>query len=264
MSDVSQGPGSAPLGSIRWNKEQWDDPDRWYDNGDNWTFHADACGQPYAKWKQSLIDTFLEPYLGPEVDVIEIGPGHGRWTEFIVGRSHSLTLIDLSVSCIDVCRARFLCYPEASFIANDGRSLPVADASVDLIWSFGSFVHIDPQDIDAYLAEFRRVLRPGGRFVIHHAGWSEWSRRLVPITGQAGKLGRVLQRRLAEGCWRSATLRVAMSSKRFASMAADHGLCIDEQIQTWGTHNEFGLAFKDVITLGSLRQNRSDAKRRQP
>jgi hypothetical protein len=48
-----------------------------------------------------------------------------------------------------------------------------------------------------------------------------------------------------------------MSPKLFTSMAEKHDLCVDEQIRTWGDGNEFGLAFGDVISLGSRRQVRS-------
>lgn len=230
----------SSLGSLRWNRQRWDNPEEWELYGDNWTFHAEFCNQPYDTWKQAVVDTFLNPFLGADVDVLEIAPGHGRWTEFIVGRSQSLTLVDLNESCIDVCRQRFGSHPEISFITNDGRSLPVADASMDLIWSFGSFVHIDPQDVEAYLAEFRRVLRPGGRFVVHHAGWPEWSCPLIA-------------RHIAKGEWRPFGGRVPMSAEGFASIATHHDLSVDEQVRTWGEVNEFGLAFNDVVTIGSLR-----------
>jgi SAM-dependent methyltransferase len=243
----------APLGSIAWNEKTFGNPEEWALNGDKWTFHAEFSGQPYEKWKQSLVIRFLDPYLGPDVDVLEVAPGYGRWTEFMVGHSRSLVLVDLVANSIDVCRERFGSHPEVSFIANDGRSLPVASESVDLIWSFGGFVHIDPKDVDSYLAEIRRVLRPGGRYVIHHSGWPEWSRRLVPVTRHLGRPGRILQRRLARSVGGTATWRVAMSPKLFASMAAKHDLCVDEQIRVWGEENEFGLAFGDMISLGSRR-----------
>jgi ubiquinone/menaquinone biosynthesis C-methylase UbiE len=43
-----------------------------------------------------------------------------------------------------------------------------APGSVDVIWSFDVFVHINLADIATYLDEFVRVLRPGGRAIIQH------------------------------------------------------------------------------------------------
>jgi len=249
---------SAPPGSLQWNREKWGGRAPWDQCGDNWTFHAESCGQPYALWKQAVVDAFVSPYIGPDVDVLEIGPGQGRWSEFIVGRAKSVTLVDLNATCIDVCRDRFGRHDEVAFIVNDGHSLPVDDASIDVIWSFGSFVHFDQRDVDAYLGEFRRVLRPGGRFLIHHAGWPEWSLHIVPVTRHSGRPGRVLQHRLAQGRWRPGGDRMAMSPKLFASRAHTHGLLVDEQVRRWGADHEFGLAFNDIISIGS-RQTETSA-----
>lgn len=46
----------------------------------------------------------------------------------------------------------------------------MADGIVDAIWSYDVFVHINPIDARSYFCELRRVLKPGGRAVIHHPG----------------------------------------------------------------------------------------------
>ncbi|HUI01976.1 MAG TPA: class I SAM-dependent methyltransferase [Acidimicrobiales bacterium] len=247
----NSGPRALTLGSIEWNRAMWGDPSRWEDQGNNWSFHAESCGQPYVQWKASVVATFIAPFCGPGVDVLELAPGHGRWTEYFVGNTASLTLVDLNASCISVCQERFGSRPEVRLIVNDGRSLPVPDASVDLVWCFGTFVHLVPRDIDGYLGEFRRVLRPGGRFVVHHTGWPDATLRLVPLTRRLGRPGRVLQHRLSQGLWRPGGDRVEMSARRFAAMAGHHGLVVDRQVRTWGSNRQYGLAFNDVVSVGS-------------
>ena len=196
-------------------------------------------------------EDFPEPYLGLDADFLEIGPGYGRWTEFMVGRTRSLTLVDLNANCIEVCRDRFASSGSVSFVANDGRSLPVPDGSTDVVWSFGSFVHFDTREIAAYLGECARVLRVGGRFVIHHAGWPEWSLTTLPVTKHMGRSGRVLQHRISQGRWRPGGDRTPMSAHWFASLASANGLRVDEQVRTWGEGDEYGLAFNDVISIGT-------------
>lgn len=52
-----------------------------------------------------------------------------------------------------------------SFEPGTAEALPIGDASVDLIWCREMLVHVEA--LDEALAECRRVLRPGGRIVIH-------------------------------------------------------------------------------------------------
>ncbi len=52
-----------------------------------------------------------------------------------------------------------------SFSRGTATDLPVADASVDLVWCRDVLAHV--ADLDRAYAEFARVLRPGGRAVIY-------------------------------------------------------------------------------------------------
>ena len=246
------------MASITSNRNTYNNPDTWNRGGDSWTFHADYCGQEYEVWKRSLVETYLDPYLGPDIDALEVGSGYGRWTEFMVGRCRSLVIVDISSICIESCRQRFGELPNTSFAVNDGRSLPVPDASLDLVWSFGTFVHIDQPDVDAYLADCQRALRPGGHFVIHHAGFGDRSLALLPVTRLLGAPGRLIQHRLlALGRWSRAGGRAPMSAGRFARMATAHGFDVIAQDSVWGDHEQFGIAYRDVITVGTKRAVRA-------
>src|SRR6266511_1077958 len=48
-----------------------------------------------------------------------------------------------------------------TFVLGTAESLPIPDASVDLVWCRDVLVHV--ADLPSVYAEFRRVLRPGGR-----------------------------------------------------------------------------------------------------
>jgi SAM-dependent methyltransferase len=240
------------MASISSNRDTYDNPGVWKQRGDSWTFHAEACGQPYQTWKRSLVENFLVPFLGADVDVLELGPGFGRWSESMVGHTHSLTLDDVSSTCIEACRQRFGEHLlDESFVVNDGRSLPVKDSSLDLVWSFGVFVHIDEPEIAAYMAECQRTLRPGGRFVIHHTGWSDWSFSLLSMTRFLGPVGGRVRRRILRVGRRNRAGRAPMSSARFAQLAAEHGFVVDRQVRTWGSRRQFSLTYSDVISVGT-------------
>jgi SAM-dependent methyltransferase len=58
-------------------------------------------------------------------------------------------------------------HPGAAYLVNDGRSLPVADASFDVALLFAVLTCVPSDDAQKNLvAEFKRVLRPGGLLLI--------------------------------------------------------------------------------------------------
>ncbi|MGE0464111.1 MAG: class I SAM-dependent methyltransferase [Vicinamibacterales bacterium] len=114
----------------------------------------------------------VEPWLRPGTRALEIGPGGGKWTVRLAPRVHSLLVFDVADAMLDRTRAR--CQAEglenAAFVLGDGSGLTgVADASLDLVFSYDVFVHIALEDTVAYVDELARVLAPGGVAIIHHA-----------------------------------------------------------------------------------------------
>ncbi|VVM06591.1 hypothetical protein MAMT_01303 [Methylacidimicrobium tartarophylax] len=85
-----------------WNKEY-----SWSEDGEEWKGQAHLCGVPYAEWKVSVVEHLLAPGIAPGGTVLEIGPGHGRWTAEILPRCGRTILVDLSPNCIEHCRHRF-------------------------------------------------------------------------------------------------------------------------------------------------------------
>lgn len=86
--------------SIENNLKKWNDEYGWGADGDEWNGQSRVSGQPYPEWKVSIVKTFIEPNLGPNVVVLEIAPGHGRWTREMIGRCRELFLVDLSPTAL--------------------------------------------------------------------------------------------------------------------------------------------------------------------
>ena len=60
---------------------------------------------------------------------------------------------------------RRLHFPQPSIveILNNGSDFPgVPEASVDFVFSFGTFVHLDCDIVESYLRNLRTVIRPNG------------------------------------------------------------------------------------------------------
>src|SRR4051794_31847992 len=231
------------------NREIWGERHAWPSDGDEWSGSAAFCGQPYEDWKQSLVDTFLTPYVGPDTHVLEIAPGHGRWSVHFVGTAAHVDLVDLSPSCIDFCKERFAGASGVDYHVNDGTTLPVKDATVDFVWSFDSFVHMAPEVVESYLHEIARVLKPGGAAVIHHAGRRNSTRWLggLRVLGSPGRyaykvisMGRVSR---LDG-WRS-----NVSGEFVRAAAARAGLTVADQTRSWGPQSQYTVErYKDWVT----------------
>lgn len=144
------------------NKRLWDEYD-WSGSGEEWT--------PSAEWKQSVVDLVILKYIRPGSTVLEVGPGGGRWTEILQPIAGRLLLVDISERCLTICKRRFAGCKNVEYYLTTGTSLKfIPDSSIDFVWSYDVFVHINPADTQTYLREFRRVLAPGGYAAIHHSG----------------------------------------------------------------------------------------------
>ena len=202
------------VNSKRANKFIWENWD-WNARGEEWT--------PSADWKASVVRTFLDPLFTKRSVILEIGPGVGRWTEYLVDKCDRLIGVDISERCVWECQRRFHDRPYATFEVGNGEDLPsVESGSIDVVWSFDVFVHINKQQFTSYVAEFARVLKPGGVGLIQH--------------GSAGGL---------HGGWRS-----DVDSSDVREFLRSSGLLVERQLQTWeenGRTFEVGL-YQDAIT----------------
>lgn len=102
--------------------------------------------------------------LSPDWECLEIGCGIGRLMKALAPRCRRVTGVDLSEKMVAWSREYLAQVANAEVRLNDGRTLGgIADASIDFVYSHLAFQHITLFEvIEEYLAEIRRVLRPGG------------------------------------------------------------------------------------------------------
>ena len=136
----------------------------WKDAGEEW---SERWGTSKAQWSETILPRIKDCL--PAITILEIGPGYGRWTEYLKDHCERLIVVDRAAECIDACRSRFAADPRITGYVNNGGSLDmIPDASVDFIFSFDVFVHINHAEVSSYAAEFARVLKPGGVGIVHH------------------------------------------------------------------------------------------------
>jgi ubiquinone/menaquinone biosynthesis C-methylase UbiE len=109
----------------------------------------------------------------PAERVIDVGAGPGLLCAAIaeaVGAEGRVCGVDVSEPLLDFARSRCAAFPQAEFLLADATRLPLPDACFDAAISTQVLEYVP--DVDAALAEIRRVLRPGGRAVIVDTDWS--------------------------------------------------------------------------------------------
>lgn len=113
-------------------------------------------------------DRYVIPYVNSGQAALEIGSGGGRWTRYLLGFK-TLYVVDYYPEVQAQLRKNFN-RPNMRFIKNNGSDFPgVEDQSIDFLFSFGAFVHLDVHIIESYLKNMKRVLKPGANVVIHYS-----------------------------------------------------------------------------------------------
>lgn len=158
-----------------WNRVLWNEAFAWSDGGEEWSV---GWGGSATQWFATIMPRLRE-FL-PAGAVLEIAPGFGRWTRFLLPLSRHYVGIDLSERCIQHCQGRF--GGTGRFLVNDGISLEaVPDASIDLVFSFDSLVHADAAVMRSYVPQIVGKLRPMGVAFLHHSNLGMLDGRALSI-----------------------------------------------------------------------------------
>lgn len=150
---------------LSWNREFWDGDYNWATRGEEWSVD---WGGSEPQWFGSLYPR-LHRVL-PARNILELAPGMGRWTKFLLPLCHNYVGIDLSLECVEICQKIFADVSRARFVKNDGYSLSeVEDHSCDLVFSFDSLVHAEFDVFKSYVPQILEKLNKGGVAFIHHS-----------------------------------------------------------------------------------------------
>lgn len=109
---------------------------------------------------RALVSSWAAALVGP---VLDAGCGPGQWTDFLAACGVAASGIDLVPEFVERARAQ---YPGLSFEIGSFEMLDVAPESLGGVLSWYSLIHHGPHDIQIPLAEFARVIRPGGGLLV--------------------------------------------------------------------------------------------------
>ncbi|MDN5932546.1 MAG: class I SAM-dependent methyltransferase [Pseudonocardia sp.] len=132
---------------------------------------AESCAGPFraalddAPLDRALLAGFAEMVRRDHPDplTLEVGSGHGGTAACLAQHGLRVSGIDLSPAMVAFARRTF---PGIGFRVGEMHDLDVDDASLAGLVSWYSLIHIPDRDRPAVVAEFARVLRPGGYLLL--------------------------------------------------------------------------------------------------
>ncbi|MBS1862603.1 MAG: class I SAM-dependent methyltransferase [Actinobacteria bacterium] len=175
----------------------------------NTRYHDAAAAEYDAKWgidfgdigqdqvRAKLVKALGGPAEQPFGEALEIGSGTGYFSLNLVqlGLIGKLTATDISPGMLSqlAATAEALGLDDVATVVTDAETLPFEDESFDLVLGHAVLHHIP--DLDRAFAEFKRVLRPGGR-VVFAGEPSRYGDRLAALPKRTGMLLAPAWRRL--------------------------------------------------------------------
>jgi SAM-dependent methyltransferase len=136
----------------------------------------DVLGQLWHDNPYSPFDEWMLEAMGELRDRVVVVLGNGRATKelhLLAHRPRALVISDLSANAMRALGEGFRVHAEREdlfFAAIDGQDLPFTDGSVDVLYGY-AFVHHLPE-LERFVAEAARVLKPGGRGVFSDNAYS--------------------------------------------------------------------------------------------
>lgn len=125
---------------------------RWLCRSDGWATRMRTLVLPWAMREIPL-----------DGEVLELGPGYGITSRWLLDRGARLTAIEVDPTLAADLRTEFA--GQVDVREGDGAELPLADGTFDAVVCFTMLHHVpSPALQDKLFAEAARVLRPGGVF----------------------------------------------------------------------------------------------------
>ncbi len=165
-----------------------------------WVFNnqtgASLTLEEFVNTGNSEVDIYLDRLgwasISPSAKLLEIGSGIGRMTAGFTHKFETVIAADVDAAFLERCRETVARFGHTNSLSTvhieDGRSIAVADSSVDIVFSYITLQHCRASDAMALTSEAFRVVKPGGYVALNYRTWVPADVLLLP----AGVIMRVL------------------------------------------------------------------------
>ena len=146
-----------------WNKRKWEHKNH-------------AMYEKYAQnkwpWFSDQLDPDIDEYLrangAVDLDILDLGTCSGSQGIELARRGHRVVGTDISETALERAKLAAASEPELaiSFLLDDIAESRLNDSQFDLVLDRGCYCSICSFNHEEYVASVRRVLRPGGAFLL--------------------------------------------------------------------------------------------------
>ena len=173
-----------------------------------WAEFYDEPGNQLVDLEQPIVREILDGL--PRGVALDAACGTGRHSAYLASLGHTVIGVDSSAAMLERAREKL---PDGAFHEADLHDLPLPDDHVDLVVCALALMHVP--DLEPVLAEFVRVLRPGGNLVI--SDWRSLDKEIaLPVVkeGPDGSLGYMPTRSRLTSEYLAAALPLGLQVRR--------------------------------------------------
>jgi SAM-dependent methyltransferase len=107
--------------------------------------------------------------------VLDVACGEGYGSALFAEAAADVTGVDIDAATLRHARTAYAGRSNVRFVEGSAAALPLGDASIDVVVSFETIEHLPAADQPRMLAEFARVLAPGGLLILSSPNRPEYS-----------------------------------------------------------------------------------------